>query len=252
MVGRNACDMSISQDMNPLRERLQRVLDAGLVADKKNWALSAGLSDGAVRSWMSQAVRDPAKGMNQRTIRLLADAAGVRLEWLADGRGEMLVAPGANAEGDPAVAELVGEIADQVRAWAESVRAEATLAQLKPKQALAVLREEWRSERGFVPAPRVPEGDHAAEVLAMPVPRTPVAGGRVLFLKHIAKAKPAQLAEAEEFIERFLAAQNAASAEAVAEDIKDAWKQHKKGAKVRRAPDDDSEYQAELAKRRGR
>lgn len=88
--------------MKTLQERIEWVLDSGKVKDAKAWATNAGLSEGLVRSWLSQARRAraegaPDRGMNLGTVEKLAAAASVSASWLAHGEGEPSAAAAAAA-----------------------------------------------------------------------------------------------------------------------------------------------------------
>lgn len=59
----------------------------------KSWSLSAGLSHGQVSTFLARENRGARVGMNDITLRVLADAAGVNFEWLKSGTGPRDVVP---------------------------------------------------------------------------------------------------------------------------------------------------------------
>ena len=69
-------------------ERIQLVIDSGLVPDAKEWSLKAGLSSGYLSSLKSQGNAGTTKGPRQ--LMPLARAAGISHDWLATGEGDML------------------------------------------------------------------------------------------------------------------------------------------------------------------
>lgn len=73
-------------DMAGLRERLQRVIDAGHVRNPSTWATSAGLA----RSHVNTILAGRTKRVETDTIYRLADAAKVSRAWLAFAQGSMV------------------------------------------------------------------------------------------------------------------------------------------------------------------
>lgn len=225
--------MSLPEQMTTLLQRIEHVLAEGWVPDKKAWAVKAGLSEGLVRSWISQAKRlDPDRGMHLSTVAKLAKAAGVSVEWLAHGTGEPR--------------STLNPEEDARRWFLHRVEHEGLASEA---EALAWL------EANAPPFTRpVPWNELVTTSFRdrnKKLPDDPLAGGVVLFLDHVRRHFPERLAAAQEHTLAYKAAKLSPDVgpEEWMMDILEAFNRKRKGVEVRSAPDDDSEYEAEVAKR---
>ena len=84
--------------METLAARLQWVLDSKRVASARAWCAAAELTPTHVSTYLGRWRRGEAPDMGRETLKKLADRAGVRFAWLADGEGTPDEAPGQGLE----------------------------------------------------------------------------------------------------------------------------------------------------------
>lgn len=77
-----------SATVSSLADRVRLVLNSGRVGNARRWSMSAGLSSKLVSTFLDRADRIACADMARGSVESLAQAAGVRYEWLAFGLGE--------------------------------------------------------------------------------------------------------------------------------------------------------------------
>lgn len=74
-----------AQKQPTLVQRLNAVVDAKIVESFNKWAVLAGLSRQSLNKFLKRAEADPDRDMKHRSVTRLADAAGVKRDWLLAG-----------------------------------------------------------------------------------------------------------------------------------------------------------------------
>lgn len=74
-----------AQKQPTLVQRLRAVVDAKIVESFNNWAELAGLSRQSLNKFLLRAAERPDRDMKHRSVTRLADAAGVKRDWLLAG-----------------------------------------------------------------------------------------------------------------------------------------------------------------------
>lgn len=156
----------IMGDIGAVRERLQRVIDEGLVKNESAWAAAAKLARGHV----STILAGKTKKITTETTDRLAVAAGVSKAWLAHGEGEML------PEGiDPRIARVgaaIGADERDMRA-ASAARSAWGTSSMTDEGARDLLEAMARSRRDLERTSRLASLERDAGIVVSPKIREP-------------------------------------------------------------------------------